>query len=39
VKERHIAAAKANEAQLLARFRDARPQAPTAGGRIPVIAA
>jgi len=37
VKERHIAAAKASEAELLARFRKARPQAPTAGVRIPVV--
>jgi indolepyruvate ferredoxin oxidoreductase len=39
VKERHIAAAKASEAELLARFRSARPQAPTAGVRIPVVVA
>ena len=39
VKERHIAAAKASEAELLARFRSARPQAPSAGTRMPAVVA
>jgi hypothetical protein len=39
VKERHRHEAKLKEAELLARFRSARPQAPTVGVRIPVVAA
>ena len=39
VKARHIDTAKTKEAELLARFRAARPQAPTASVRIPIVAA
>ena len=39
VKARHIDTAKTKEAALLARFRAARPQAPTASVRIPIVAA